>query len=143
MAGLCNLALHEAVKKVVGDAPYMKYNKENNFVEISLGGDITEHNINGVAHTTAKALNDAINNGVKRIGKVFEPTTIHEIIKGVRVRIAPKQLALLDAYDDEVIKELQQEVDEENAKRAQEERDREIEGEDLLGISSIGNNILL
>ena len=141
MAGLCNLALHEAVKKVVGDAPYMKYNKENNFVEISLGGDITEHNINGVAHTTAKALNDAINNGVKRIGKVFEPTTIHEIIKGVRVRITPKQLALLDAYDDEVIKELQQEVDEENAKRAQEERDREIEGEDLLGISSIENNI--
>lgn len=139
MAGLCNLALHEAVKKVVGDAPYMKYNKENNFVEISLGGDITEHNINGVAHTTAKALNDAINNGVKRIGKVFEPTTIHEIIKGVRVRITPKQLALLDAYDDEVIKELQQEVDEENAKRAQEERDREIEGEDLLGIPSLEN----
>ena len=128
MAGLCSLALHQAINKVI--APYMKYDKNTNFVEIPLGGEINEHVINGVAYTTAEALNNSINNGVKNIGIVFQATDRKEIVQGVRVRITQKQLALLDAYDEAIIKELQKEVDEENAQRELEERNKEIEGEE-------------
>ena len=128
--GLCNLALHQAINKVIENAPYMKYDKATNFIEIKLGGDINEHNINGIAHTTATTLNSSINNGVKDLGNVFQATDPKEIIQGVRVRMTTKQLALLDADDENTIVELQKEVDEENTRREQEIRDKEIKGEE-------------
>ena len=128
--GLCNLALHQAINKVIENAPYMKYDKATNFIEIKLGGDINEHNINGIAHTTANILNTAINNGVKDLGNVFQATDPKEIIQGVRVRMTTKQLALLDADDENTIVELQKEVDEENAKRELEIRNQEINGDE-------------
>lgn len=110
MAQICSIGLEKAVSKVVADKPWLKYNREGNYIEVTLSpeANIAEYNIAAVTRGYSKSLNDSINKG-RNIGTVFYPSTI-----GYRhiVKIAPikEQLELLNAKDEEERKELEKQI---------------------------------
>ena len=135
MAQICSIGLEKAISKVVADKPWLSYNKDENYIEVSLSPEakIGEYNIAPVTRGYANSLNTSINKG-RNIGRMFYPTTI-----GYRhiIKIAPikEQLELLNASDEQERKQLEKKIFEKEATalvRSEQERgdyDEDARGE--------------
>ncbi len=94
----CTIGIKNAVEKYIGDKPWFKFNKSD-FIQIlsSPKERINPENYYGIALSTAKELNKAINSD-SPIGKVFYPISSNNLV-GISISPSEKQLSILNAND--------------------------------------------
>lgn len=103
MSKICDLGIKQLIRDKVGTKPWYKYNenKDDSFIEVvnSPNGKVNTDTFIGVARSTAKALNSAINIKVN-IGSVFYETLDYGGKVGVIIAPTDHQLKLLNANED-------------------------------------------
>lgn len=135
----CNLGIKHTVEDFTKGKSYLKFDGSN-FIQIltSFSKKVFPGNYFSVSETIAKSLNKSINSDIN-IGKVFYNGT-KDNKRGVIIEPTTKQLNLLNAKDDGEREEAIKQWESEEHQRELEERLKEIEGEDELGIPSLEDN---
>jgi hypothetical protein len=134
----CQTGIKTAVENYVTGKPYLKFNGKN-FIEVltSPKEKVNPTNYYGVAESVANTLNKAINSDLN-LGKVFYPKTYSN---GVGVEIAPteRQLNLLNAQEENEIKEALAALDEEIAPETR----LDLENDTAFGVNAEGDSQIL